>query len=416
MKKSSLIILFITVMIDLLGFGIILPLLPLYVKQFGGGPIMAGWLTAVYSLMVFTFSPIWGRLSDLHGRRPFILLGLIGSSVSFLIYGLAAQMWMLFFARIMAGILTAASLPTAQAYIADVMPPEKRSRGMALIGMAFGIGFSTGPWIGGVLGKHGLGAPAFFVSGLALINFIWSFFALPESHIQDRDTQHARKIVLFNISGMKKAFKHATLGELLTVFTTSSFAFSMMEATFTWFILLRFVEPGQAGRIAESVLEKHAAAMVGPIFGVVGVVAVLSQGAVMGGLAQRVGEVRLVWIGSLILTVSLFFIGANHSLTILTILAAMLSMGNGFLTPSLSSLVSKAAGPEERGSIMGVQQSMGSLARVFAPLLGTWMLQKMGEGVPYYASAVLMGIAFLMSLKINRRLEKESVGEATLVH
>lgn len=416
MKKSPLVILFITVVIDLLGFGIILPLLPLYVKQFGGGPIVAGWLTAAYSLMVFTFSPIWGRLSDLHGRRPFILLGLIGSSVSFLLYGLATHMWMLFFARIMAGILTAASLPTAQAYIADVMPPEKRSRGMALIGMAFGIGFSTGPWIGGALGKHGLGAPAFLVSGLALVNFIWSYFALPESHVQDRDLKHARKIVLFDTTGLKRAFKHATLGELLTVFTTSSFAFSMMEATFTWFILLRFVEPGHATLFANDMLEKRAAAMVGPIFGVVGVMAVLSQGAVMGGLAQRVGEVRLVWIGSLILTVSLFFIGANYSLTTLTFLAAMLSIGNGFLTPSLSSLVSKVAGPEERGSIMGVQQSMGSMARVFAPLVGTWMLQKMGEGVPYYASAVLMGIAFLLSLKINRRLEKEGVGEASLVH
>jgi DHA1 family tetracycline resistance protein-like MFS transporter len=278
------------------------------------------------------------------------------------------------------------------------------------------VGFSTGPWIGGVLGRHGLGAPAFFVSGLALINFIWSYFALPESHLRDRDAQHARKIVLFDTTGLKRAIRHATLGELLTVFTTSSFAFSMMEATFTWFILLRFIEPGQVGLVARGMLEKRAAATVGPIFGIVGVVAVISQGAVMGGLAQRVGEVRLVWIGSFLLSATLFLIAGNHSLPLLMALAALLAMGNGFLTPSLSSLVSKAAGNEERGSIMGVQQSMGSMARVFAPLLGTWMLQKMGEGVPYYASAVLMAIAFLMSLKINRRLEKESVGEATLVH
>src|SRR5688572_25012198 len=140
MKRSPLIILFITVVIDLLGFGIILPILPMYVKQFGGGPLVTGWLTTSFSLMQFIFAPIWGRASDLYGRRPFILLGLIGSTVAFLIFAYATNLWVLFAARVASGILTAASLPAAQAYIADVTPPEKRARGMAMIGVAFGLG------------------------------------------------------------------------------------------------------------------------------------------------------------------------------------------------------------------------------------------------------------------------------------
>jgi MFS family permease len=411
MKRSPLIILFVTVVIDLLGFGIILPLLPLYVNHFGGGPIVAGWLAATFSIMQFLFAPLWGRLSDLHGRRPFILLGLIGSFVSFLIYGFATQLWMLFAARTMAGILTAASLPTAQAYIADVMPPEKRSRGMALIGVAFGVGFATGPWIGGQLGKYGLGMPAFFVAGLALVNFIWSYFALPESHTIDRDNTHARKVVFFDTQNFKNAFRNATLGELLTVFTTASFAFSLMEATFTWFILYRFIMPGHAIMLHDQSLEKSAAATVGPIFGVVGITAVFSQGAVMGGLAQRMGEVKLVWLGSLMLAVTLYLISGTHNLTTLTVLAACLAAGNGLLTPSLSSLVSKAAGKGERGALMGVQQSLGSFSRIIAPPLGTWLLQRFGTGIPYFTSAILMTVAFFLSLGIHRSIEKEDLPE-----
>src|SRR5947209_7376350 len=213
MKPSPLIILFITVVIDLLGFGIILPLLPLYVKQFGGTPIQAGLLTASFSVMQFIFSPIWGRLSDLHGRRPLILFSLFGSAATFLLFGMAQSLWVLFAARIAAGIVTAASLPTAQAYIADVTPPERRARGMALIGVAFGIGFACGPWIGGALGKISLSLPAFAVAGLAMVNFIWSFFALPESHLTERDEAHARKLEILNFKRFASVFHNAALGE-----------------------------------------------------------------------------------------------------------------------------------------------------------------------------------------------------------
>ena len=415
--RSPLFILFITVAIDLLGFGIILPLLPLYVKQFGGSPVMAGWLTASYSVMQFLFAPIWGRLSDLHGRRPLILLSLVGSAITFLLFGLATHLWILFAARIAAGITTAASLPTAQAYIADVTPPERRARGMAMIGVAFGIGFAIGPWIGGFLGRYSLALPALFVAGMAAVNFIWSFFALPESHLTDRDPSHARKIVILDTARFAEVFRTPALSELLSLFSFSTFAFALMEATFTWLVLYNFVGPEhhidvRNPHIAKPVLDflqSSAAATVGPMFGIVGITAVVSQGAVMGGLAQRVGEVRLIWTGALILIGALVGIALTHNIVVLTVLAALLAVGNGVMTPSVSSMISKAADPRRKGGVLGVQQSLSSFTRILAPPLGTWLLQRFSPAAPYVLSAVLMAIAFVLSLN----LPKLPIGEAT---
>jgi MFS family permease len=309
---------------------------------------------------------------------------------------------MLFAARIAAGILTAASLPTAQAYIADVLPPEKRSRGMALIGVAFGVGFVCGPLIGGLLGsRYGLGTPAFFVAGLSLVNFVWSYFALPESHLADRDSEHARKVVLIDPSSFTRAFRQTTLGELLTVFCVATFAFALMEATFTWLVLLRFVEPQHGAQLAQAALERKAIATVTPIFTIVGIAAVLSQGAVMGGLTQKVGERRLIWLGALTLTLALFGLGISGSLLLLTVFAAFLATGNGMMTPALSSLISQAADPSERGGILGVQQGLGSCARISAPPSGTFLLQHFHTGTPYFVAAALMGLAFLLSLNLK---------------
>lgn len=402
MRRSPLIILFTTVLIDLLGFGIILPLLPLYVEQFGGTPVVAGWLATSFSAMQFLFAPLWGRLSDVHGRRPFILLSLIGSALAFLLFGLARALWVLFAARIAAGVLTAASLPTAQAYIADVTPPERRARGMAMIGVAFGIGFSAGPALGGWLGRlYGLAVPAYVVAGLAALNFVWSYFALPESLARAREPAPARRLTLIEPRRFASAFRTPLLGELLAVFAVSTFAFAMMEATFTWLILLRFVEPALGPGVTHAMVEKQAAATAGSVFVIVGVTAVLAQGAVMGGLAQVVSERWLMWMGAALLTGSLVGIGAAGSLAALKVLAAGLAVGSSMLNPVLSSLVSKAARHGERGGVLGVQQGLGSLARMVAPPLGTWVLQRFGTDSAYYAAGGLMGVAFLASLFVK---------------
>ena len=416
MKRSPLVILFVTVVIDLLGFGIILPLLPVYITKFGGTPVVSGWLTASFSIAQFLFSPIWGRASDRWGRRPLILLSLIGSSIAFLVFGLANSLVMLFIGRVGAGILTAASLPTAQAYIADVTPPEKRSRGMALIGVAFGIGFGLGPWIGAVLGKGDIRFPALFVAGISFINFLFALIALPETHKPGDPTEDRGKFRLVDFGAFKNSFRKPNLGELLTVFSVQNFSFALLESTFTWLILVRFLglHPTEGNLTRE--MEAQAAPMVGPIFGIVGVTIMIVQGAMMGGLAHRIGERRLVWAGGLILAAAMLWIGYTEQMLWLKVASALVAVGSGVLNPSLSSLISQVAGSSERGSVMGVQQGLGSLARVAAPLLGTWLLQQFGSGVPFYVSAALMLLAFAMSLRLSDIRVDEAEASGAAVH
>ena len=402
MKRSPLIILFITVVIDLLGFGIIFPLLPVYVQKFGGTPVVAGLLTTSFSIAQFIFSPIWGRASDRFGRRPLILLSLFGSAVAFLIFGLANSLWVLFAARIGGGILTAASLPTSYAYIADVTPPEKRAGGMAMIGVAFGIGFAVGPWIGAVLGSGDIRIPALFVAGLSFLNFLFALVALPESHHPGEPTSETRKTGLLDLGAFASSFRRPALGELLTLFSVQNFAFALLEATFTWLILVRFLGVSVAGEPLSPAQEGRAAEMVGPIFGIVGVTVMVVQGSMMGGLARRIGERRLVWVGGLALSAAMFWIAVTHSLLWLKVASALVAFGSGILNPSLTSLISQVAGPHEKGAVMGVQQGVGSLARMVAPPLGTWLLQRFGAAVPFYLSGVLMSLAFLMSLRLPR--------------
>jgi multidrug resistance protein len=416
MKRFPLLILFITIVIDLLGFGIILPLLPVYISKFGGTPIIAGWLTTSFSIAQFLFAPLWGRLSDRYGRRPLILLSLLGSAIAFLVFGLANSLVVLFIGRVGAGILTAASLPTAQAYIADVTPPDKRSRGMAMIGVAFGIGFALGPWIGAVLGKGDIRTPALFVAGLSFLNFLFAFVALPETHHPGEYPDQDRRVRLIDIHAFTTAFRRPNLGELLTVFTVQNFSFALLESTFTWLVLVRFLGLDPTGGQLTKSMEAQAAPMVGPIFGIVGVTIMIAQGAVMGGLAHRLGERRLVWAGGLILAAAMYWIGSTHSMLWLKVASALVAVGSGVLNPSLSSLVSQVAGANEKGSVAGVQQGLGSFARMIAPPLGTWLLQRFGSGVPFYASAALMIAGFLLSLRLSPMIVEDTDGASALGH
>jgi MFS family permease len=448
MKRSPLIILALTLFIDLLGWGMILPLMPEYISHYGGSPRVGGVLLASYSAMQFLFAPIWGRISDRHGRRPMILLSLIGSSISFCVYGLAPNLVVLFAARVACGILTAASIPTAQAYIADVTPPEKRAGGMAVIGAAFGLGFAFGPVIGGVFSKHPpfglspLAAPALFAAVMALANFVWAFFMLPESHSDRSATQH-RENPLEVFPVILRAMRHPTVSAQLTVFAFFTFAFAAVESSFSWLILLRF-HPLMERMAAQTWLgysrgaltalpkalrdllpagtdwnsfshlsfhalphafqtqltETAATSVTSTIFAIVGITILFTQGAVMGGLARRVGENRLVWFGAFLLTASLIGIAFAPTLLMIQVLSALIAVGSGVLNPSLNALITHAAGPQERGTLSGAQQGLGSLARIIAPPINNTLIE-VHTAIPFLCSAVLMGIAFLLSLRLQ---------------
>lgn len=432
MKRSPLIILFVTIFIDLLGFGLILPNMAVYIQHYGGQPWVGGVLLACFSITQFIFAPIWGRLSDRVGRRPLILLSLIGSAISFFFFGWAPNLAVLFVARVAAGILSSASLPTAQAYIADVTPPEKRAGGMAIIGAAFGLGFALGPVFGGILSQHpighitGLAMPAFAAALLSLVNFCFAIFLLPETHHDRSPSDHAEdKGILDVFPAIARALGNPVLGPPLAVFAFATFAFTAVESSFSWLIIRRFdgvikraattawnhAHPAQlftslpvhtqVGIITQQdLIDKAAVAATTSVFTVVGVTILITQVAVMRGLARRVGEHRLVMLGSLLLTLSLVAIAFANDLMWLRVLSAFIAIGNGVLNPSLSSLISQTAGPKNRGAISGAQQGLGSLSRIIAPpinnaLVGIW------TGIPFLASAIIMGGAFVLSLRLR---------------
>jgi multidrug resistance protein len=377
-KAPPLIIVFVTVFIDLLGFGIIIPLLPFYAETFGATGFTIGLLATSFSLMQFIFAPIWGRLSDRIGRRPIILLGLLGSCLSYLAFGLASTLPSLFMARIFAGI-AGANIPTAQAVVADLTTPENRAKGMGLVGAAFGLGFIFGPAIGGFLSQYGYAVPAFFASGLSLANFVAAWFLLPES----LRPEHRAMERVGRIAALRAALARPHLPLLLVIGFLVVAAFSGYESTFALYAERTY------GFTASSI---------GYIFALVGVILVIVQGAFVGRVVKRIGEHHVVPVSLALVAAGLLMIPATTSVAALLVATGVMAVGMGFNSPSLMSLVSRYSTAEDQGGVMGLTQSLNSLARIVGPMWGGFAFDHLGIGMPYITSAAVMGLAALLAV------------------
>jgi multidrug resistance protein len=377
---SPLAIIFLTVFIDLLGFGIIIPLLPFYAERFGGSAQTVAMLSASFSLMQFIFMPIWGRLSDRVGRRPILLLGLFGSFGSYLVFGLAGSLPLLFVSRIFAGI-AGATVSTAQAYIADITTPENRAKGMGLVGAAFGLGFIFGPAIGGVLSRWGHMAPPLFASALALVNFAAAWFLLSES--RPAHIPATARVSTSRLDALRKALTRPTLPALMLIYFTVVAAFSGFETTFALFAERRF-------RFNEETI--------GYLFAYVGIVLSFVQGGLVGRLVRRFGERRLVPVGILCQATGLASIAFSRSVPALFVANGILAFGMGLNSPALTSLISRASDPEDQGGILGLSQGLASLARILGPAWSGFLFDRWGMTSPYLSSAALMVAAFAVSI------------------
>jgi len=377
-KAPPLIIVFVTVFIDLLGFGIIIPLLPFYAQTFGATAFTVGLLSTSFSLMQFIFAPIWGRISDRVGRRPIILLGLLGSCLSYLGFGLANTLTALFAARIFAGI-AGANIPTAQAVVADLTTPENRAKGMGLVGAAFGLGFIFGPAIGGFLSRYGYAAPAYFASGVSLANFVAAWFLLPET----LKPEHRAIERVGRIDALRAALARPHLPLLLVIGFLIVAAFSAYESTFALF--------------AEQTHGFNAGS-IGYIFAFVGVILVVVQGALVGRAVKWLGEHHIVPASLALVAVGLLMIPATTSVAALLVASGVMAVGMGFNNPSLMSLISRYSAAEDQGGVLGLTQSLNSLARIVGPLWGGFAFDHLGIGMPYVSSAAVMGLASLLSL------------------
>jgi multidrug resistance protein len=372
MKKAPLVILFLTVFLDLLGFGMVLPLLPYYAKAFGAGPFAIGALLSIYSIMQLIFSPIWGRLSDRVGRRPLLLMSLVGSSVGLVLFGLANTLWLLFASRAFSGI-TAATISIAQAYIADSTTPENRAKGMGLIGAAFGLGFVFGPALGGVLAHFGHGVPAFVAAGIALANFLFALFKLPESLPEERRGEVVARGFSLKRLGVAATVPGMTV--LMVIYFFTIFAFATMEATFPLLTLQSF---------------GFSEVQNGYVFAYIGVLVVILQGGLVGRLSKRFGEKKLVIVGCVLLAIGLGFLPVAPTLAMMLLVLVPLAAGNGLTNPSLTSLISRTAASSTQGEVLGVGQSLASLGRILGPLWGGFAFQYIGTNLSYTIAGLIM--------------------------
>jgi MFS transporter, DHA1 family, tetracycline resistance protein len=388
-KRSPLFIIFTTVFIDLIGFGMVIPLISIYGRHFGATGLELPILGGIYSLMQFIFAPIWGSVSDRIGRRPVLLISLAGCSVSYVIFGLAPSYSWLLIARAFGGIF-AANISTAQAYIADITKPEDRAKGMGLIGAAFGIGFTLGPPLGGIAShKLGLAAPGLIAAAICGLNFIGAVFRLPESlPPEKRQLANPRSIVPLNLKKLAGSLKHEELGFLFIAFFLNVFAFSTMEQTFSLLFQTKFhLDTSDAGF------------KTGLVLMVSGIMGATIQGGMIRKLVPKYGERKLLMAGLAfnMLTMAVFPYSPSYPLYFL--LAAPLAFGSGLINPSISSLISKHASDQEQGSTLGLSQGLGSLARATGPFCGLLTFAIKPE-LPYLLASAISVILLMACWKV----------------
>ncbi|PWT99701.1 MAG: tetracycline resistance MFS efflux pump [Candidatus Melainabacteria bacterium] len=401
--RAPLLLIFFTVFIDLVGFGLIIPVMPTYAQQLKADGLTVGLLIASYSLMQFLLMPFWGRLSDHIGRRPILLISLFTSAVGYLIWGFSNSLVALFASRLIAGAGNA-NISVAQAYVADVTTPENRAKGMGVIGAAFGLGFVLGPALGGLfLGSNGqvcLGNLLRWdqfnghVNGLQLVGFLAAFMSvldliltycfLPEP--EKRSNAGTERFSL-NPSFYTETLKNPLIRTSLIIFFVSTFAFANMEAT------LVMLTQKQYG------LSPHQNSL---MFAYIGLLIVFIQGGMIHRLSKKYGEKKLIGIGTLLVACGLILTPLTSDMRVLYLALALLAFGSGINTPSNQSMVSKLAPPDKIGGVLGVGQSLSTLGRILGPAVGGAAYQYLGTFSPYGIGAVAMVVAFLLSLRLPK--------------
>lgn len=373
-KRRALLAVFLTITVSLIGFGIVIPLLPFYAQRFQASELQVGLLFASFSAAQLLAAPLLGDWSDRWGRRPVLILSLLGSAVSFVMLALAPNLVWLFFSRILDGF-TGGNITTARAYIADISPPEKRAKNFGLIGAAFGLGFILGPALGGGLAQFGLAVPAWAAAGISLLAAAYALFALPETvHLTPAKRPSPWR-------EMPHTLTRSPAARLLWVNLILWLGFSIYQTTFPLFAAVRF---GLGPR------------EIGYVLAVVGVVGAVSQVALVGRVVHALGEKPTLLLGIALNIVGLTGAAFTHSLALFYLLVGIATIGGSIGLPCLTSLISQSATASEQGRIQGVAGSLESLARIVGPIWGNGALHY-SDALPYTSAAGLLIVAGLLA-------------------
>jgi MFS family permease len=478
-REAAKRVILLTVFLDLLGFGIIIPQLGVYASQFGATPAIVGLLASTYSIMGFLSTPFWGRLSDRIGRRPVMLYSIFGTAIGYVIFAFAHSMSLLFLSRTIDGI-TGGNISTAQAYLSDITPPEERAKTFGFFGATFGIGFALGPVIGALLthlpgawgGNLGIGL---FTAALSLLNWALAVKRLPETLSpevrrvnQQNATENNTRWQIINSEGFRRAFRLPGLGRIMWISLFATIAFATLQGTYTLFLIKQYTRPevqtfiktNPQGAIAEArssgglthsavaalstqesetgtstgdvnepyppsmggdftytaqpapegtswrAIEKalvrpRSAQLAAWVFAVIGLTALVTQGGLIGPIKKRIGEVNMVLAGTLLMAIGLAMVPFPKSVMGEFPVMAFLAFGNSIATPVLTALVSELSPENERGEIIGVFQSIGSLGRIIGPNVGGQLFNAISAGAPYFAGAVIMLFSFVIALRLR---------------
>jgi MFS transporter, DHA1 family, tetracycline resistance protein len=391
MRKASLFVLFLTVFVDLIGFGMVIPFLSFYAREYGASGTMVGGVVGIYSIMQFFFAPVWGRLSDRVGRRPVLLISLTASFTGYLLFAFTRSLTVLFASRVIAGI-GGANIGTAQAYIADSTTPENRAKGMGLIGAAFGLGFILGPPMSGILSAVGIshGLPGNLIPGLVAAGLSFTAFLIALSVLAE-----SKPPGLVPRSGIPPQFdprlwreiaNNRLLSSLLAGLFLTLLAVAGMEISVTLY-----------GRERFNFSQLDMAYM----FLFIGVIVATIQGGLLGRVVKRLGEKGVIVLGAASFTLGFLLVPSIDRVPLLYVAGFFIGVGQGLCYPALTSLVSKVAPEAERGSMLGLATSVGSLARFFGPLLAGFLYDFAQAAGAFYGGALLMIGALLIAMRMR---------------
>lgn len=381
-SRKALAFIFITVCLDLLGVGILIPVIPFFVGQFNQDALMVGLLALSYSAAQFIASPALGLLSDRYGRRPVLLISVVGTGLGYFLFGFANALWLLFTARLIDGF-TGGNISVAQAYIADVSSPKDRAKNFGLIGAAFGLGFIIGPALGGWLSQISLQTPAFVAGVLSLFTAAFGFFVLPESLPPER--RQREPIALKELNPLRQvgdALRRPDLRRFLLANFAQNFAFSGLQTNFALFTFVRFgLGPQQNGGL----------------FAYIGLVSGLMQGVITGLLVKRFNEQQLTIVGLGLMTLGYAGVALAPEAWTLYPAITLIAVGGGIAIPTLTSTISKRVSPRQQGSILGATQALSSLALTVGPVWAGVTFDYLGANAPYWTGAGWLVVAALLA-------------------